>query len=113
MGQRNLGAADLDASRVGRCGWWPCDPSVAALQCSGRCGFPSDSGIVNVRDFGAKGDGRTDDTAALQAAIDAAGPDTGAFFWRTRIVYPASRHLPRLSATLQRRYADGAGSAPA
>ena len=49
--------------------------------------FPLDSGALNVRDFGAKGNGRDDDTAALLAAIAAAGADTGAFFWRTRIVY--------------------------
>jgi hypothetical protein len=68
--------------------------------------FPPDSGFVNVRDFGAKGDGRTDDTAALQSAINAAGPNTGAFFWRTKIVYlPAGTY--RVSRTLQRRYAGG------
>src|SRR5258708_33528468 len=68
--------------------------------------FPNDSGFVNVRDFSAKGDGHTDDTAALQAAINAAGPNTGAFFWRTKIVYlPTGTY--RVSRTLQRRYAGG------
>ena len=56
--------------------------------------FPADSGALNVRDFGAKGNGQDDDTAALLAAIAAAGTDTGAFFWRTRIVYlPAGTYL--------------------
>lgn len=86
----------------------PAVPATSfAAQCAGVCGFPADSGIVNVRDLGAKGDGRADDTAALQAAINAAGPDTGAFFWRSRVVF-----LPdgvyRVSAQLQRRYAGGA-----
>ena len=68
--------------------------------------FPADAGVLNVRDFGAKGNGTDDDTKALQAAIDAAGPDTGAAFWQTRIVYlPAGTYL--VSRTLQRHYGNG------
>ena len=33
--------------------------------------FPDDSGVLNVKAFGAKGDGVTDDTAAIQAALNA------------------------------------------
>ena len=68
--------------------------------------FPPDSGVVNARTFGAKGDGKHDDTAALTAAISAAGEDTGALFWRTRIVVlPAGTY--RVSAPLMKRYANG------
>lgn len=82
--------------------------AVLAWPLSATCQqrFPSDSGILNVHDFGAKGDGRTDDTAALTAAIAAAGTDTGAFFWRTRIVYlPPGTYL--VSGPLIKRYANG------
>jgi polygalacturonase len=33
--------------------------------------FPADAGILNVKNFGAKGDGITDDTAAIQSLLDA------------------------------------------
>ncbi len=46
--------------------------------------FPADAGALNVRDFGARGDGKHDDTAAVIAAIAAAGTDMGSFFWRTQ-----------------------------
>jgi Pectate lyase superfamily protein len=39
--------------------------------------------VVNVKDKGAKGDGQTDDTAAIQAAIDAIG-DPRARCWCPR-----------------------------
>jgi len=68
--------------------------------------LPADSGIVNVRDYGAKGDGQSDDTAAILKAIAASGEDTGRSFWQDRIVYlPDGAY--RVSATLLKRYGDG------
>lgn len=55
--------------------------------------FPADAGVLNVKDFGAKGDGRHDDTAAIQALLNA-HPNEG------RILYfPAGTYL--ISNTLR------------
>lgn len=55
--------------------------------------FPKDAGVLNVRDFGAKGDGRADDTRAIQDAL-ANHPNEG------RIVYlPNGTYL--ISGTLR------------
>lgn len=41
---------------------------------------PSEKGLMNVLDFGAKGDGSTDDTAAFQSALDKAGITGGTVY---------------------------------
>jgi len=48
--------------------------------------FPKDS-VYNVRDFGAIGDGKTDDTKAFQAALDTAGKAGGGTVLAPRGVY--------------------------
>ena len=45
------------------------------------------SSVFNVRDFGAKGDGQTPDSAAIQQALDAAGQAGGTTY------FPAGRYL--------------------
>lgn len=69
--------------------------------------YPADAGVRNVMDFGAKGDGVTDDTAAINAAIAASTPsnNTGNYWGQAQIVYfPAGTYL--ISAPLVKN--DGA-----
>ncbi|MFT7582798.1 MAG: hypothetical protein ACI9MR_004481, partial [Myxococcota bacterium] len=65
-----------------------------------------DQGHLDVRDFGATGDGATDDTDALQAALDAVGSEGGAVYFPPGDYLISAALLPR-SRTLMR----GEGSA--
>lgn len=49
---------------------WPDSPGAV----------PTAGGLLDVRGFGAKGDGKSDDTKALQSALDTAGEKRGAVF---------------------------------
>jgi len=49
--------------------------------------------VYNVRDFGAKGDGKTDDTAAFQRALDEAGKAGGGVVYAPRGNYVFKGHL--------------------
>lgn len=63
------------------------------------------SDVVNVKDFGAKGDGTTDDTAAIRAAIAATGePSVNAYGTKTlsvQVLFPKGDYLVSDSALLE------------
>lgn len=54
--------------------------------------------VINVRDYGAAGDGATDDTDAIQAAMDAAW---GSFGQGGKLIFPAGDYWPRLPIKLR------------
>jgi hypothetical protein len=55
--------------------------------------FPQGQGMFNVRDFGAKGDGETDDTVAFQSALDACGKAGGGIVFAPTGNYLIKGHL--------------------
>jgi hypothetical protein len=69
-------------------------PSQADVTVSAPNGmtFPADSDIYNVRNYGAKGDGTTDDSNAIQRAFDAASGQTSILFF-PRGTYLVSKPL--------------------
>lgn len=68
--------------------------------CAADILYPPDAGVINIQSFGAKGDGVTDDTAAIQSAISA-WTDLGAVLY-----FPDGTYL--ISSPL--RYVDNAGN---
>src|SRR3954464_6943054 len=80
-------------------------PAAAPAQ---RIVFPRDAGFINVKNekYGAKGDGRTDDTQAILRALNDSGQDTRSEFWHDKIVYfPAGTYM--VSDRLLKRYRNG------
>lgn len=70
--------------------------------------FPANAGVLNVKDYGAKGDGTADDTIAISKAIAASTPtpNTGDFWGQAKIVYfPAGTYI--ISAPLIKQDASG------
>ena len=76
-------------------------PSLLTRRCAGfallfaaaLAGAAPEPDLFSVRDFGAKGDGQTDDTAAFQKALDAAGKAGGGIVYAPRGNYLFAGHL--------------------
>lgn len=66
---------------------------LGTVLCAGTLAADSLHGTWNVVEYGAKGDGRSDDTAAFQRALDAAGKAGGGIVLVPRGVYRFAGHL--------------------
>lgn len=67
--------------------------AVGFLLLTGGLETMAQTDVYNVRDFGAKGDGKTDDTAAFQRALDEAGKAGGGVVYAPRGLYLFKGHL--------------------
>ena len=85
-------------------------PALSPANATDACAPPPASTlVVNVRDKGAKGDGQTDDTAAIQAAIDAIGGTKGTVLVPKGIyMIDAVEHRLHLKDDMTLKLADGA-----
>lgn len=63
------------------------DPTNTLYVFDGTNFVPAGLGVVNVKSYGAKGDGVTDDSAAIQAAINAAGTSQCVWFPKSASYY--------------------------
>ena len=66
----------------------------------GAAGEPDGGGLLNARKFGAAGDGKRDDTRALQQALDAAGEISGGVFVPPGIYLTQELHMRADTALL-------------
>ncbi len=75
---------------------YPMEPwtPYALADGSSSDGFPASWGLFNIKDYGALGDGVTDDTAAIQATLDAAAAVGGT------VIIPPSDEAYVITATL-------------
>src|SRR6185369_12957035 len=76
----------------------------SAAQSSAPFAYPANAGVLNVKDFGAVGDGITDDTQAFVAALAATADPLE--YWHIRIVY-VPEGVYRVTDTISKRNPDG------
>lgn len=70
--------------------------ALAGVHAARAAQYPAGAGVLNVKDYGAKGDGITDDTTAINTAIAASTPthNTGIYWGQAKIVYfPSGTYL--------------------